>query len=166
MPATDQYLRNIKKVHVVFCLSAIAFALSTVLILYRDHDDEWRGYQSDFDAIETAVAQSAITAAEIEAGGSVDAYTAKSLELKDKISSIDSQLVTSNTKYAELSDTVAETARIYDLKGRDVRFKRADRDVAKANLDLGIRDAVPTDEMEQLTKAFNDARSVVDILEL
>ena len=70
MPATDQYLRDIKKVHVVFCLSAIAFAVATVVILYRDHDDEWRGYQSDFDAIETLVAKHAIEDAAVDAGGS------------------------------------------------------------------------------------------------
>ena len=133
MPATDQYLRNIKKVHVVFCLSTIAFAMSTVLILYRDHDDEWREYQSDFDAIETAVAQDAIEAAAIEAGGSVDDYEARTTELTEKIGDITSQLTTSNQSYAELSDTVAETARLYDLKGRKVRFGRADRDVAKAS---------------------------------
>ena len=166
MPATDQYLRNIKKVHVVFCLSTIAFAMSTVLILYRDHDDEWRGYQSDFDAIETAVAQDAIEAAAIEAGGSVEDYEARTAELNDKIDGITSQLTTSNQSYAELSDTVAETARLYDLKGREVRFKRADRDVAKANLDLGIRDVVPADEMDGLKAIFDKARAVVVGLEL
>jgi len=173
MPATDQYLRNIKKVHVVFCLSTIAFAMSTVLILYRDHDDEWRGYQSDFDAIETAVAQDAIEAAAIEAGGSVDNYETRSTELNENIDEINSQLTTGTEEFAELSerfgelsDQVAETARLYDLKGREVRFKRADRDVAKANLDLGVRDVLPSDEMDELKAIFDKARAVVVGLEL
>ena len=72
MPATDQYLRDIKKVHVVFCLSAIAFAVATALILYRDHDDEWRGYQSEFDAIETTVARHAIEDAAFDAGSKLE----------------------------------------------------------------------------------------------
>ena len=127
MPATDQYLRNIKKVHVVFCLSAIAFAVSTALILYRDHDDEWRGYQSDFDAIETAVARNYIEDAAEAAAGSVEEYEAKSAELDEKISALNEKFETSDQRYSELSEQVAETARLYDLKGREVRFKRADR---------------------------------------
>lgn len=166
MPATDQYLRNIKKVHVVFCLSAIAFAVSTALILYRDHNDEWRGYQSGFDAIQVAVARNAIEAAEVEAGGSVEEYEARSAELDEKIAELTKSLETSNQGYSELSDTVAETARLYDLKGREVRFKRADRDVAKANLDLGIRDAVAQDEMDALKAAYDEAQAIVAALEL
>jgi len=166
MPATDQYLRNIKKVHVVFCLSTIAFAMATGLILYLDHKDEWRGYQSDFDSIEAAVDRRAIEKAEIEAGGSPEGYSARSEELKEKIDTIDTQLSTSNQKYAELSDAVAETSRLYDLKGREVRFKRADRDVAKANLDLGVRDVVSDDEMDRLLAVYHEARETVAGLEL
>ncbi|MFT5327037.1 MAG: cytochrome c2, partial [Planctomycetaceae bacterium] len=198
MPATDQYLRNIKKVHVVFCLSTIAFAMSTVLILYRDHDDEWRRYQSDFDAIETAVAENELLAAAVDAGGEVEgvdaliarrveelglkdddprvgdiekevkfvAYVGRNAELTEKIRNVSAELTTSNQRFSDLSDTVAETARLYDLKGREVRFKRADRDVAKANLDLAIRDAVPADEMDGLKAIFDKARAVVVGLEL
>jgi mono/diheme cytochrome c family protein len=184
MPATDQYLRNIKKVHVVFCLSTIAFAVSTALMLYLDHNDEWRGYQSEFDAIETAVARNAIKAASktaaFEAGfveddkddrkekddKAVEFYQTRSAELNEKIDGITSQFTTGIQRYAELSDTVAETARLYDLKGREVRFKRADRDVAKANLDLGVRDVVPKDEKDRLEVTFEEARVVVVGLEL
>lgn len=166
MPATDQYLRDIKKVHVVFCLSAIAFAVATVVILYRDHADEWRGYQSDFDAIQTSVAQNAIEDAAADAGGSLEDYEARSAELGEKIEELNRELESSNQSYAELSDAVAETARLYDLKGREVRFKRADRDVAKANLDLGIRDAVSDDEMSSLQATFDAALAVVVGLEL
>lgn len=166
MPATDQYLRDIKKVHVVFCLSAIAFAVATVVILYRDHDDEWRGYQSDFDAIQTSVAQNDIEDAAADAGGSLEDYEARSAELGERIEALNIELESSNQSYAELSDAVAETARLYDLKGREVRFKRADRDVAKANLDLGIRDAVSDDEMSRLKAAFDAALAVVVSLEL
>ena len=166
MPATDQYLRNIKKVHVVFCLSAIAFAVSTVVILYRDHDDEWRGYQSKFDAIETAVAQGAIESAEVAAAGSVDGYGDRSAELQEKIDDLTTELESSSQSYAEKSDSVAEMARLYDLKGREVRFNRADRDVAKANLDLGIRDVVSDEQMTSLKATFDAALAVVVGLEL
>ncbi len=173
MPATDQYLRDIKKVHVVFCLSAIAFAVSTVVILYRDHDDEWRGYQSKFDAIEMAVAQGAIESAEVAAAGSVEGYEAESAKFQDEIDVLTAMLESTDEKYAELvkkyeesTDAVAEMARLYDLKGREVRFKRADRDVAKANLDLGIRDAVSDDEMARLKSKFDIALAVVVALEL
>lgn len=166
MPATDQYLRNIKKVHVVFCLSAIAFATATALMLYLDHNDEWRVYQSEFDTIEAEVAKNAIEAAEVEAAGSVEDFEARAAELQEKVQELNAQLEESDQTYAQLSEKLEETARLYDLKGREVRFKRADRDVAKANLDLGIRDSVPEDEMSQLQAKLDDAVAVVAALEL
>lgn len=45
MPATDDYKYNIKKMHVIFLASAIAFTASTLLMLHKDHDDEWHEYQ-------------------------------------------------------------------------------------------------------------------------
>jgi mono/diheme cytochrome c family protein len=165
MPATDQYLRNIKKVHVVFCLSAFAFAASTALMLHLDHKDEWRGYQSTFDDIETAGAQAARDIAAVEAGGSVEEYQAGRDELKVKIDELDKQLKGSSQQYSELSETVNESARLYDLKVRDIRFKRAARDVARADRDIGVRDVVSTDEMARLQAAFDSKLAVVVELE-
>jgi cytochrome c551/c552/cell division protein FtsB len=165
MPATDQYLRNIKKVHVVFCLSVIAFAASTALMLYLDHHDEWRGYQSTFNEIETISSLNARDAAAVEAGGTVEDYLARKDELKDNIKKLDDKLEGSDEQYAEVSAKVAETARLHNLKGLDVRFKRAARDVARANRDLGVRDAVSAEKSAELQTAFDSALAVVVALE-
>jgi hypothetical protein len=45
MPATDDYLRNIKTMHKVFCLSAVVLLACTVWMMWADYADEWRGYQ-------------------------------------------------------------------------------------------------------------------------
>ena len=45
MPATESYLRNIKSMHQVFCLSAVVLLVCTVWMMWADYDDEWRGYQ-------------------------------------------------------------------------------------------------------------------------
>lgn len=166
MPATDQYLRNIKKVHVVFCLSAVAFTVATVLILYRDHDDEWRDYQSQFDAIQAAVNREEIEAAAVEVAGGLDAYRSRSAELEEKIKELSRALVTSNDEYAALKKKLTETARLYDLKGRDVRSFRAERDVKRANRDIGVRDAVGAEEMARLQAEFDTAQAKVSQLEL
>lgn len=166
MPATDQYLRNIKTMHVVFCMSAIAFTVATVLMLYRDHNDEWRAFQSKFETINEEIGAQDLEAAQVAAGGSVEAFEQRQEELSDEVEALTDQLEKQNEQYATLKATVDETARLFDLKGRDVRFKRADRDVARANLDLGIRDAVPEAEMNALQKTFDDAQQVVIDLEL
>src|SRR5690348_10946755 len=45
MPATEDYLRNIKTMHKVFCLSAVVLLACTVWMMWADYVDEWRGYQ-------------------------------------------------------------------------------------------------------------------------
>ena len=59
-----------------------------------------------------------------------------------------------------------ESALAFDLKGREVRAERAQRDVARANYDLQIRDQSPPAVVEAFFQKFQDSQAKVDALEL
>ena len=42
MPANDTYWYNLKKMHVVFALSAVGLFAVTLGMMWADHSDEWR----------------------------------------------------------------------------------------------------------------------------
>ena len=46
MPATEQTLRDQKRLHVVFGISSVILILSTVWMFKEDHDRQWKQYQS------------------------------------------------------------------------------------------------------------------------
>ena len=48
MPATEDYLRPLPKMHRWFAVSMIVLFLATLLMMYYDHHDEWRAYQHQF----------------------------------------------------------------------------------------------------------------------
>src|SRR5262245_44672666 len=53
MPATEQYWRNLKTLHVVFGVSALAMLLTTVWMLAADHAREAKNLQKQFNLVET-----------------------------------------------------------------------------------------------------------------
>lgn len=154
MPANEQYLRDIKKSHVAFLGSVLVFAFATVLILYRDHDDEWRGYQRQFLRIEAdnlrRDRQAVMDAAQDKGG-----YEKYLQELGSQIAATDAELQKLGKDLADAKRVAVEEKTKADLKGRDVRFARAHRDVARANYDLGIRDAVPDEKLAALKGEFD-----------
>ena len=60
MPATEQTWRNLKLLHVVFALTAVALLLATVFMLTADHNRPWKKYAREFRELETWTAQARI----------------------------------------------------------------------------------------------------------
>jgi len=161
MPANDDFKYNIKKMHRVFLYSVIAFTASTLLMLYRDHNDEWHEYQR----IGNIVQAETLNRERGGALGAAEEYGARKKTLEDDIKSLGEELVTQNAEYARLRPEADELERLFDLKGREVRSVRAFRDVARANYDLGIRDAVSNDRLNELKVKFDDLQAKVIGLE-
>src|SRR5437016_4525015 len=57
MPATEQTWRDLKLMHVVFGLSALAMLVTTIWMLAEDHNREWRGQQNKNQKLMTWAAQ-------------------------------------------------------------------------------------------------------------
>jgi mono/diheme cytochrome c family protein len=158
MPATDKYVRNMKTMNWVFCLSVVSLAASTLLMLHKDHDDEWREYQKQFFVYETELLMDERAAVMV---GSRADFEKKVDGLVAEIEKLQDELDSGGDDYAELADKVAAAALAFDLQGRKVRFIRADLGVAKANRDLGIRDQVSAAEMKVLDAEFNRLAAAV-----
>ncbi|MBM4058488.1 MAG: hypothetical protein FJ275_09680, partial [Planctomycetes bacterium] len=60
MPATEQTWRNLKLLHVVFAVSAVALLATTVWMLAVDHDRPWKQYARGFRDLETWTALSRV----------------------------------------------------------------------------------------------------------
>jgi len=60
MPATEQTWRNLKILHVVFAVAALALLVATVTMLAADHDRPWKKYARGFRDLETWSAEARI----------------------------------------------------------------------------------------------------------
>jgi hypothetical protein len=60
MPATDSYVRDLKKMHWVFAVSCIALFATTIWMMAADHSEEWTDHQRTWERIqETALSSEA-----------------------------------------------------------------------------------------------------------
>lgn len=177
MPATEDYLRPLPKMHRWFAVSMIVLFVSTLLMMYFDHRDEWRAYQHEFFRIEAdkIVAEENAKKAELlnTAVGSgtkslakLDkAYLAKVEELRKAKEDQDELLRKTVINLAEQEANRKKLDNDYTMQMRDVRTTRAFRDVARANYDLGVRDQVDPEKLAELKKKFDDLQKEVERLE-
>ncbi len=177
MPATEDYLRPLPKMHRWFAVSMIVLFVSTLLMMYFDHHDEWRAYQHQFFQLEAdkLVAEENAKKAELanvalgngakSAAKLQKSYEAKLRELNDAKESQQKKLKETVQDLAEREATVKTLDNEYLMQMRKVRESRSYRGVASANYDLGVRDQVPEEKMTALLKDFNEKRQAVDELE-
>src|SRR5579863_9169244 len=137
MPATESNLRDLKKVHVIFALSAIVLFVVTVWMMEWDHRREWVGYQRTFEDIQTHKQNSAIKSIEES-----PQYKTSEAELLAQQKAAQERLDAVAPEKNKLASQLVEAERQYDAVSRQVRNARAFRDKARADFDLGVRDEV------------------------
>lgn len=177
MPATEDYLRPLPKMHRWFAVSMIVLFVATLLMMYFDHHDEWRAYQHQFFQIEAEkivaeenakkaeLAGVAVTAGAKSVAKLEKAYGSKLEELKSALNEKKTQLDQAVKDLADQEANVKKLDNDYTMHMREVRSTRAFRDVARANFDLGIRDQVPQEQQAALKKKFDDLQAEVKVLE-
>lgn len=156
MPANDTYWRNLKKMHVVFALSAIGLLVATLGMMWADHSDEWRPYQKTFDRLEERRLELQIQA------NTSDEYEARLEDLNKK-------LAEANANYAEqkggLEAEIRDLEYDVNIASRELRNLRAFRDKARADYDLAVRDEKT--ELAETRKAdFDEKQEAVNEQEL
>ena len=146
-------------------------------MMYFDHHDEWRAYQKQWFKIEAAKISAEEMAKKAELAGVTVAGDAKSVAKIDKAfaQKLEAKLTEKKDKQSQLDQVVKNLAELeanakklandYLMQMRVVRSTRADRDVARANYDLGIRDQVPAEKQEELKKSFATFKDKVAELE-
>jgi len=129
MPATEQTWRDLKILHVVFALTAIALLAATVAMLAVDHNRPWKKYQREFRALETW-----------SAAARVDEQDSRSYEAKAR----DLEAALGEARRADLDPALVKTFL------EQVRTEPADAEAAdRAQLDVDTL-ARQTDPSERL----------------
>ncbi len=148
MPANDQYWRDLGTMHKVFAASAFALFAATLLMMSRDEKREWRDYQRQAEKLKVAKLTDELKGVD-------------SADLQAQVTQIEKQLAAHKT--GETATKINDALKLVAQKKADLsresttsKFKNAERDVARANFDIAVRDAVSDAELAK-TKAKYDA---------
>ncbi len=149
MPATESYLRNIKSMHQVFCLSAVVLLICVVWMLWADYNDEWRKYQRT--ALTNVAERDKRAIATIEENPQFQEELAV-LKTEQKAAETEQQAHQAQIEQVqqELKEAKEKAAEFM----RDLRVQRAIRDVARANYGLGVRDEVDAEKLKELQTTY------------
>ena len=160
MPATDKYSYDLKKLHVIFAISCVLILVATILMMVKDHNDEWRGYQKTGFRVEAAAQNAELSRYE------TDELQARRDEVSEKLTAANEKLDSAADKRAELDENVKALAFEQNVLARKLRSQNADRDVARANYDIGVRDVLEPDALNSLRVEFESRKNMRDVTEL
>lgn len=161
MPATDAYWRNLNKMHVVFFASAVAMFAATMWMMAADHSDEWRGVQATNNKINAE-----LTRREKNKLQSSESFQTDLAEAQRKLSAAEAEVEAKQATVDTLAKERKRAALDQDLTLRKLRDQRAIRDVARADLDLKIRDDASESVKSDYFKRFDDENTKAQELEL
>jgi len=142
----------------VFALSSVAMLLSVILMMQKDQDDEWRPIQRKNFQLEAKVREVELKVIED------DAFKIRSGELKKQIATAEEDLSKAKAvpENAELFRKLESEQRIVDRLEVDLKSRNALRDEARANFDLSVRDALPTDQTAARLAFFESRQEIVN----
>ncbi|MDX1967646.1 MAG: c-type cytochrome [Planctomycetaceae bacterium] len=150
MPATEDYVRDPKFMHKVFCGSSVLLLGVTVWMMWADYVDEWRHYQRQAMAhiAERDKKQIAAIEARPEYRQELQAAQEKLKLAEQELAGHQTNIAAAETEVAELAKEAAATMRI-------LRVRRAQRDVDRATYGLQVRDNVAAAIQQEYLDKFN-----------
>lgn len=160
MPATDDYLRQPKKMHRWFLGSSVVMFVAFLWMTAADHSREWKDYQSTFFDIQVETLEKARE--DFDQSDAARIIT----QLQGDLDAAKDEIAANNSKIDALEEQVETATAEFNLMGTQVKSTRAQRDVARANYDLGVRDALPKAKLAELKAIFDDWQARVDEEEL
>ncbi|MCA9047998.1 MAG: c-type cytochrome [Planctomycetaceae bacterium] len=160
MPATEHFFRNQNKLHLIFAVSCVALFVSVILMMVDDYADPWRGYQAKNFELQTAAREQEIKDLQNEK------YQEEKAALEKQQADVDSRL----GPLSELRDQIAEeratSGRLVEQLTLRLKNEGAERDEARADFDLAIRDDLPHEYKARLEGLFHTAQAVCDATQL
>jgi len=148
MPATDDYLRSIKSMHKVFFASAALLLAVTLWMMWADYNDEWRGYQRQ--AFDHQAKKAESREAKIK---NDPAFKKNVTDLEEKLTNAKKSVGENKAEVEKLTAKAKQAKEKAEGFMRALKQRRAERDVARANYNLGVRDGV---SLVELGKNFKD----------
>jgi len=139
MPATDDYLRSPKSMHRVFCGSAILLFAVTLWMMWADYNDEWRPIQRKAFALQSQ--RDKDREAKIKSDPSFQKNVA---DLKGQLEEASKALAEHDSDRKESEVKAKKAKEAADTHLRSLKIRRAERDVARADYNLAVRDDLPT----------------------
>ncbi len=140
MPATDNYSWNQKTLNIVFAVSSVVLLFAVIVMMRQDQADEWKGYQRTNFELDATVREADLR--DLKS----DSFLAQQEELIGKVNESQVALDAKKAEQAALfseQDTLQRSVEALEI---ELKFKNSDRDEARANYDLGVRDALPEDQ--------------------
>jgi cytochrome c2 len=160
MPANDQFWRPLSTLHKVFVFSALSLLTATWLMMAKDHRDEWRGYQQTADKLKAAQLSNQLS--DIQS----DEYRQRLTQLQQQRQAAQQELSASQGDIAEKRRKASEIQGDLDLLTRQTKFTGAERDVARAEYDIAVRDQRPDAELQILKAKFDSLQQSFDDMSL
>lgn len=149
MPAIDNFCWNQRTLNIVFAASSVILLLSVFVMMKQDQADEWRNIQRTNFAIEAEIRAADLKAIETPEFKKQRDVLAKQVEEAEQ------SLETAKASQQELFDRQAAEQLDVERLEIDLKFKNSERDEARANYDLAVRDALPE---EQFSQRFEEAQ--------
>jgi cbb3-type cytochrome oxidase cytochrome c subunit len=160
MPASEDVWRNLRTMHVVFAVSSAALFGATWLMMDRDYADEWRPIQRVNFRL-----QADQLLAEKQAVKSPSFETEES-ELRKRVDEAKKSLESNSGERDAANTAVRQLEGEFQLLSRTVKEQRAQRDKARADLDIAVRDgALTRPALAPYQKVFDDVQANVDAME-
>lgn len=148
MPASEEFWRSLPRMHQVFAGSAIILLGATLLMMYKDESRSWKQIQVEaekFRLQRIEEERQRFNDAEYQAAveslqGQADALRAEWRNRSDEIRALE----------AEMKKLLGRV----ELLKASSKTKNAERDKARADYDIAVRDQVPSAELAQALKKF------------
>src|SRR5579872_1025306 len=129
MPATEDVWRNLRTMHIVSAASAFALLASTLWMMQADYADEWRDVQRVGFKLQAQQLEDDILAL------SDEEFVQKEKDLAERKAEAQKIVDAQKDKIAEAENEVKQLEGHFQKLSREVKFKRAERDAARADLD-------------------------------
>ena len=138
MPATEDYVRNPKTMHKVFCASAVLLFAVTIWMMWADYNDEWRTFQRNAFAFQAKRDMSREERIKTD-----PTFKQNVADLSAKFEAATKALEEHKAELEEVNKKALAAKIKADNHMRDLKLRRAERDVARADYNIGVRDSVP-----------------------
>ncbi|VAX38917.1 probable cytochrome oxidase (cbb3-type), partial [hydrothermal vent metagenome] len=158
MPASDKNWYSLKKLHLVFAVSAAALFIATLWMIKKDHKDnsyEWPAYQTTFDEIQIERNKRALQSM------TTDEFKKQKKTLEEARDLAQKKIDKNADQVNSLKDQIKNLAHQFDLAKRADKNRKAFWTKAKADRDLAVRDGKTGDQLKPYLDTVNKEYSEV-----
>jgi cbb3-type cytochrome oxidase cytochrome c subunit len=161
MPATEDFARNLRTMHVVSAASAFALLAATLWMMQADYADEWRGIQRvAYEAQAQQIDEDLLKLDSKE-------FATREQELEEQVkqgkATVESHADLKRAATKEVDEFDGQFQRL----SRDLKFQNAKRDKVRADFDLKVRDGLSSkEELAPYREIFNAEQGKADRMDL